>query len=341
MAKLADIDFEIRTLGKFFGVFLGVVILLFLIIKGGQIVKNVFFPSPPPPPEEKFGRLPPVSFPGQNPVNLEYRINTLTGKLPVLPDRVKVYKVAAPPVSLNALKNVRDRMKSIGYDQNETKVNEAVYSWSDKSGSSIQYNILNNSFKITSNVFDNPPTILTGQASTKDGAYDTTKIFVGSLGLTIDDIDPDKTKSTYLKIDNGQLVAASSQNDAQFIRIDLFQKDQDNRSIYFPGLTRSTMYFIYRDEGDIPSIVEAGFFHLPPDNKNFSDYGIKTADQAFSELQKGNAYIALHNPNENPVDITDVALGYYVGADDQTYLLPVIIFSSSSFTAYVNAIPSQ
>ena len=88
MARLADIDSQIRTLGKIAAVGAVALVLLFIVIMGGSFIKNTLFPTPPAPPEEKFGALPIVSFPGQDSKKLTYTISTLTGDIPTLPGRV-------------------------------------------------------------------------------------------------------------------------------------------------------------------------------------------------------------------------------------------------------------
>ena len=52
-------------------------------------MKALLFPTPPPPPGEKFGVLPPLDFPAQTPKKLSYNINTLTGTLPDLGNKIQ------------------------------------------------------------------------------------------------------------------------------------------------------------------------------------------------------------------------------------------------------------
>ncbi|HVZ12320.1 MAG TPA: hypothetical protein VG965_04795 [Patescibacteria group bacterium] len=345
MAKLADVTAEIRTIGKILGISLAIITVIFLFFKGGEIFKNVFFPTPPPPPAQKFGRLPQVAFPGNSPTGLTFRVNTLTGKLPAtgslpgeIPDRMKVYKVKPAVSSLVALDGVRNNLQDVGFDTNETKLSDSIYQWNNSTGTNIKYNIINNDFGISSSYLtDPPPAALFGVIAQKDGAYDSAIDFLQGINEDVSDLDQTKTTASYLKLDNGALVGASSLNDAQFIRVDLFQKSVDNYSIYYPGLTKSNMYFIYRNGDNGPSIVEALFTHSEVNSDESSDYPIKTADQAFEDLSHGNAYV-ITTQKSTSIDITDVSLGYYMGDEKQQYFLPIFVFKGDGFTAFVNAV---
>lgn len=339
MAKLADIDSEIRAISKLAGLAFVVVAAIFLFFKGGQIFKNIFFPTPPPPPEEKFGKLPTLAFPSQLPQEFTYRMNTLSGKLPTLPDRMKVYTINQTPASLVALTTVRTSLRNVGYSLNETKISEAVYKWNNSNNTTITYNTLNNNFRISSNFLSDPaPQRITGYAATSQGAYDEAIRFLESIGEETKDIDPTAARAIYLKIENGNLIGATSQNDAQFIRIDLYQKPLDKKSIYYSAQNQSPMYFIFKDEGGLPQIVDAAFFHYSA-SSNSSDYAIKTADQAFNDLKLGNAFVLSEKKKTGTIDITDVTLGYYIG-DNPEYFLPIIVFHGDGFLAFVNALSS-
>ncbi len=340
MAKLADIDSEIRVILKIAGIALVVVAAIFIFINGAQIFKNIFFPTPPPPPEEKFGKLPPLAFPSQSPQGFTYRINTLSGKLPALPDRMKVYKVNQVPASLVALTAVRESIRNVGYSQAETKISEAVYKWGNSNGTVITYNTVNNNFRISSNFLSAPaPQRITGSAATGSGAYDEATRFIQSIGGDVKDLDPTTVRAIYLKIENGSLIEATSQSDAQFIRVDLYQKPLDKRNIYYSAQNQSPMYFIFKDEGGLPQIVDGAFFHYSASSES-SEYAIKASDQAFNDLKLGNAFVLSEKRKDGPIDITDVTLGYYIG-DSPEYFLPIIVFHGDGFVAFVNALSSS
>lgn len=349
MAHLAQVASEVRIGLKLLAASLFVVAILFIFFKGGEIAKNLFFPTPPAPPEEKFGKLPPVTFPTQNPQDYEYRINTLTGGLPSFPEackpyknslycQMKVYKVKKREPSLVALKSARDKLQVIGYTENESRMSEEEYQWTNSEGKTIRMNILTGNFKIFSNFLGESSGSLTGEAVRKEGAFELVERLLENLDLETEDLDQETSTLTYLKLENGTLIKAQSRNVANFARLDLFQKNLDNYKIYYPGLTESLMYFIIKDGNSLSSLVETSFSHFTADSSNSSTYPIKTAEAAFEDLKQGNALVFANDKNVKLIDIIDVSLGYYMGGEDQQYFLPIVVFKGKGFTAYVQAV---
>lgn len=341
MAKLADITSETRILIKVVTGFLISIAALFIIVNVGQFVIKTFF-TPTPPPEHEFGKLPSIQFPKQTPPVLEYRINTLDGTLPIFPERMNVYQVKRSEPSIVSLQNARSVVRGGGYIHSETKINDAVYQWTDADGRRIEYNILTNNFKIGSNYAPSETATDFGTAlSTKEGAFETTTDFLGKLSDDTSDLDPEKTSLLYLKIDNGRIVQAESPNEAQYLRVDLFQSDLDKYEIFYPTPKQSTMYFVYTTQAGFPSISEANYVHYRTDKENVSDYYIKTAEEAFEDLKRGKAFVWIENTKNKIVDITEVSLGYYVGEQNQNFFIPIAVFKGNGFLAYVQAIPDD
>lgn len=333
MASLAQVTNEIRVLLKLLGITLAVVTILFIGYKGYDFYKTIS--TPPAPPEQKFGELPEIEFPTQSPANIDYRINTLTGQLPTFEDRIMVYKTVVKEPSLVALKEAREKAATADFTDGETKITDAIYQWSNREGQRIQLNILTGQFKITSNFINEPtPSEITGAAATKDGAFNIATEILTDLGEDITDLSLDNSKAKYLKLSGGNLLQTESQGEAQFLRLDIFQNKIDEIEVFYPSLSESPMNFILKSDG--PTIVDASFTHAAADLNNKSTYGIKTSEEAFEDLKKGNAYVMTGDISF--IDITDVRLGYYLGNEEQQYLLPVIVFEGNNFKAYVNAL---
>ncbi|MBF8250183.1 MAG: hypothetical protein HW400_784, partial [Candidatus Levybacteria bacterium] len=172
-------------------------------------------------------------------------------------------------------------------------------------------------------------------------SIDVAKSFLSSMSLFPQDIDENKNKTTSYSITGSSLVPAPKIPDTKIAKVDFFQKDINNLPIYYDKGISSTISFLVGKENNGLKIVNAHFFH-----KNISavssTYAIKTAGQAFSELQKGKAYIA--NKPDDTVEFTikKVFLGYYIGENQQDFLMPVVVFEGSdNFVAYVSAIKDE
>lgn len=343
MASLANITRESRIILKLLAATGAIIFIIFIAVNGVQIFQKVFFPPPPTPPKEEFGKLPKITFGVSSGLRPTFRINTVSGQLPTFPDRIDVYKILIPDPSLNALKNARENVGNARFEEQETKVTDTIYEWQNDKGIIIRYNIITNNFDIDSDLTGN--TYSTGEVfSRKDDAFRFVKNFLGNLNVSTDDIDPNQTKLTYYTINNRQLIEVPSQNQAQVLRVDLFQNNiSDNKlKIYYPNLDKSIMFFyiVVSPEDKRPEIAKGTFNHSVADLKLSSTYPIKSTTDAYKELQSGvNSLIIKADKNATSLDITDISLGYYIGREKQQYLLPVIIFQGRGFVAFVQAVP--
>jgi len=300
--------------------------------------------TPPPPPQASFGKLPPISFPNQIGENISYSLNTLTGFLPNFSDRAKVYKITLEPPTLLGLEKTRQKVSEIGFKSNGTQIAEDVYQWLDQNSSlqrKITMNIFSSDFTLSSPYLVAQSLQPFSVAGEENRAVDVARSFLSNMSLFPNDIDENKTKTILYSIEGGALVQTSKISNAKIIRVGFFQKDLDGMPIYYDKGISSTIDFLVGKENNQLEVVDVRFFH-----KNISEisstYAIKTAGQAFSELQKGKAYIAYKPADTVEFTIKKVFLGYYIGEDEQEFLMPIIVFEGSDgFIAYVSAVRDE
>lgn len=338
--SLAQITREIRISSKIIGALLGVGIIIFLFFQGGIFIQKVFFPEPPAPPEEKFGKLPEIIFPETSNPSSEYRVNTVSGKLPFFSDRIRVYKLAQNEASITALKTARDDAFKMGFIDNQTAVTTSSYSWTNPETQSIlTLNIISHNFTITSDLSSNP-LFATGQTLTQENAIENTTQIIKTLGANTEDIDFSKTQVANFAIQNGAFTNSDPLLQEQATKITLFQNPVDKIPIYYPIYNDSILFFYLSFINGKTEVVEASYIHKYPNLSESSTYPLKSTTQAFEELKKGNGFIV--NPTtDDIIDITDVSLGYYIDeSPDQKFLMPIIVFKGkNNFEAYVQATP--
>lgn len=342
MATLPKVTRNIRTSLKVGGVFSVFLLASILTLKLVQFIKEKYYPPPAPPIAQKFGMLPRVSFPPQLPTQLKFSVNTVSGTLPVFPDRIKVYKIKQKEQKLLDLLNARALLAAIHFTKKERQVFDTLYEWHHRSmeNTFIRYDILSRNFSFHSDYMKDPLVVETPSLPNDMNIYKKTVFdFLARLGIDGSDIDPDKTLFTYLKLVKNNLVQTKDIKDAQLVRVDLFQKPVNEKPIFYQSLTRSNMYFLLGSSGTtLPKIVEAYFTHLVPDEVDFAEYPLKPSHLAYQDLVQGKAYI-MNFGRLNQIEITDVSFGYYIGSDEQTYLMPVVVFDGRGFKAFVHAIP--
>ena len=329
----------------FYGGLIGVGILFaFFIVPG--ILKSLT-PKKIPPPTVSFGKLPPVAFPQQTtttPVTEKYSINTVSGLLPILPDRATIYPMVQYQSDLLDLDKAKALVSTGDFPNPPQALSETLYEWDSPNApfKILQYNILTHDFTLTSSYITDPIAIAANNLGDQNAAVSIAKNFLASFNAYTSDIDETKTKTTLYSI-NGetqQLQPAISLSTTQIMQVDFFQQDVNKLPIYYPDAPHSLITTIVAMTNTGEQVVQATVVHKAITDQS-GTYPIKTAQQAFQELQtaSSSAYIAAPaNPPMNPVIIRDVSLGYYMGKDS-TYLMPIIIFQGDNgFFAYVSAV---
>jgi len=341
MANLVKVTKETRIFLKVGGIVLGTFLLIYLGLKSTSIIQNLFFPKPPPPPKQGFGKLPHLSFPSKGTTGVQFRINTIDGQLPKLIDRINVYRLISPEADLLALKNAKNTLSSVNFVENQVKLSDTLYQWSQTStGVIIQYDIVTKNFTITSNYLTNSSLLTTNLIPNEENIKAGLIAFLASINADTKDIDFDNSTVDFLQLKEGTLIQSGNLGDAKFAKITLFQFPIDKIPIIYDTPTDSVLNFTVSYPAGNLQIVDGQFLHHQPDLQNKSDYPIKTATQAFEDLKNGKAYTI--NPlNLTNVDITNVQVRYYLDKNTNDYLLPVIIFTGINFTAYVDAIPNE
>jgi len=339
MPTLHDTTDGIKRIGKWGGIGVGGILLLILLFQGGSFLIKTFFPKPAPPPQQAFGKLPSIIFPEdiiKPPTS--YQLDTISGNLGQFSDRSNVYKTVAPVPTLLDLQRTRAGLSSTSFITNETYINDTQYSWNDRRrpDKKIKINIISSDFTITSNYLlypDIQASTLIDQTSSIAVATD----FLTSLGLYPLDFDPIKTTTQLLALQGTSLFAASSIANAQLVRLDLFQNDLDRLPIMYPHPPNSPFYFLIGGS-NTDEILEANFSHQTISTES-STYPIITAEAAYEQLKKGDAYFASYFGTSTDISIKNVYLGYFLSETKQDFVMPIYVFEGKDgFFAYVSAI---
>lgn len=336
MASLAFVTKEMRSIIKYGAIGLAGLFALIIAFQALFFLKELIFPSKPPPPKQEFGKLPRL-FTTQVQNNIEYKVNTVDGTLPVLPDRMQVYKIEQFAPDLLALENAKRTLRSANFNSDPIKISNTIYQWTNSNGINVQYDIITRNFTVASNFRDNPNMASSITLPGPDVIKNNVRNFLNNFSANVDDVDFENSNVTYLELRDKELVGAANLGSARLARVDLRQNSIDDTQIVYASPTESNLSFVVAYPGGNATIVEGNYYHYRPLTEEKSDYPIKTADQALLDLQSGKAVI--FNPtNKSTVDITDVQVKYYLDKNTKEYLEPIIVFSGIGFTAYVDAI---
>jgi len=338
MATLATTTRNLRELLKVGGIGLIILLVIVWIFRLAFYIKDTYFPSPEVP-NYNLGVLPKLPFKTPTDQKITYKINTISGELSVFPKLISVYRLQTHETDLLTLRYVRERLRRVGFTNNETKVDEVLYQWHDFNVPDrvITYNILNGNFDISSNYVTNPQNLGVGILEPPTEIIGVVTRFLETMGENIEDIDIQNSEITFLKINNFTLVPAHSLQEAQVVRVTLKQKNINELPVMYKNNNSSDMRFYLGKQGQGLEIIGAFFKHRVVNLNESGTYPILTAQQAFEELQKGNALLTDYNGSQN-INITNVYLAYYMGDETDEYALPIIVFEGINFRAYVPAI---
>lgn len=256
----------------------------------------------------------------------------------------------------------------------EKQLADPFYEWDESKDFSRQiiFDINSYNFKMTSQFLQRLVVLSAQHLSDEVSAIDTVKKFLTTAALMPGDLDFTKSSTknnpdslfTFPQLFSIQttpegniLVPTTSLSKAHVIRVDLYQKDLEydlktgeaeeykptikiKLPIVYPNPPYSTMSFWVASGQQEAQVVQSFFTHQKPDLKDASaTYKLKTVRSAYDELIGGNAYIASYSGGDNNILIKNVRLAYYLGENEQGYLMPVYVFEGNSgFFAFVSAL---
>lgn len=343
MASLTQVAITTRKVVRF-----SIYFIIFLIV--GRVLLGfavgIFqkvFPAAPPPPTLSFGKLPKLPFPEKKDLpTLSYTLETPEGGLPAFSTQAKVYFMPVPRADLLALDNAKQKAIGLGFSGDIKQISDSVYRFSSSDKlSTLEINIFTGTFSLGYDLnSDVSPLAL--KPPVADEAGNIAKNFLNSASLLPDDLIGPVTQE-YLKIQNKQLVSAISLSEANLIKINLFRKDYDKLPSVTANPNTANVWFIISGSQDRgKQIVGAQYYYYAVDETQFATYPIKTADQAFKDLQAGKGYIAnLGQNTSGKITIRRVYLAYFDPSVSAAFYQPVVVFEGDNgFAAYVPAVTS-
>ncbi len=307
-------------------------------------MKELFFPTPQEPPTVKFGKLPKLEFPpNTNQKPFTYKINTLTGTLPALKDRLAVHKIVQPEPTLLSLKRAQNALGSVGFRTQPIQLSDKSYQWTanDPPYKKIVFDIVSFNFTLSSNYINDPDTLTAKDLPTEAGATEKAFEFLQNIEVFPTDIDQEKTKTKLFAIQNGILTPATSLSNAHVIRVDLFQKNVNDVPILYENPDQSPMYLLVVSTLRGAEVVAGEFYHYDIMEES-ATYPIYTTEQALDQLRKGKAYISSYNGDANEIAIHNMYPAYFLAKENNEFLLPIIVFEGNDeFSAYLPAITDE
>ena len=302
---------------------------------------QVYLPSRPvveEKPDQKFSQLPHLSI-KQNAADsksFNYKLDTDTGALPdKIPKLFKVYSIAQLATDLLALDRAKSLASLVGFNKGSQSVSATQYKFFDQNGGELSINLDTGNFSMSRPIATDSAVSVETRESFQDSEKlaDDLKGYLSNKGLLKDSLRNGRTKVLYDR----------SQGDPNKAMIHLWQEDVDEIPIVTPTFSEGLVKGLvtnFRDENRRYVFLDYTFW--PIDLQNFSTYPLKTADEAYSDLQKGNSLVPFATAKAGSfVSITKVYLAYFLSDEYIPYLQPVYVFEGPEFVGYVAAVRGE
>lgn len=306
---------------------------------GYRIYKTYYYQAPPPPEEQpttKFGTLPKPNLPeSSSSATLTYSLDTQTGSFPNFPKLAKVYFVPQLGTTLLAPEKVQKLATILGFPNGPTVESVTQYHFTDSNGGKLTIDLNSANFS-----FDRPATnsaqLSQPTLDNQDKIISDFKTYLTNKNLLQDSLSNGRGAVTY---------NSSSQNTSDHALVTIWPQDlesQTSKSLKLPILTPSynqglISATVTKASQEMFKYVSVDFTFWNADPNSASTYPLKKVDQAYSELQKGIAFI-VQKPDKQPISVSKIYLAYLETKDYSPYIQPIYVFEGPDFDAYVPAI---
>lgn len=331
------------------GVKITIITLISLIVGRVLLTATVNYwvathPPAPPPPTVGFGQLPPLRFPTQTSQDKpqQYQLQMATGNFPRFPDRAKVFLMPQSAPSLLADQRAKEIGANLGFTSIPNALNDRTYRWTKSTPleETLNLDIQDYTFSLTTNYLSKPELLAQNNLPIESAATQAVKSFVGSTQPLGDDIATVSGTVSYLKAVGGQVTAAVSFSDADFLKVDLNRAPIDNRwqtytSDGVSGIIQAIVSGSFQGKDQLMQVIDN--YH-PVDYSQVQTYPLMSVTSAWQALQAGAGYIAQKGTASTAV-IRQVSLGYYDDDQDQPYFQPIYVFTGDNgFIGFVPAV---
>ena len=340
MATLTEISFYSRQAIKWGIVGIVIIAIIPFAYRAGKGIYLRLRPPPPPPPTVRYGKLPKIEFPEVAASGSStYKLETIEGGLPKLVTVGNVYVVGINKSRLLELERAKAKAKTLGFTNEPIRVDDQTYRFVHPIlRATFTVNLLSGGFKYRYDFLQDKSVFEPENLPSIEQAGAEAKNFLQSLGLLPADLASGAARSTYLIATySGEMKAAPSYSEANFVRTDLYRADKDKLRFVTVGGDTSPVNMLFSGAKERNKrIVSADYQYSTILGNDLATYPLKSVDQAWSELTQGVGFVTKDYPE---VTIRRVSLAYFESDKPQQFIQPVFVFEGDGgFVGYVSAV---
>ncbi|GEM_PF-2926283 len=336
MSSLTEAASFSRKAFKWVLVSIGVLLFLVVLFLVGKAIWKAVFPPSPTPPTIAFDKLPVFDLSeGIKNTGIEFRIETITGDLPVLSSRAKVFRISEGDTTFGRIEKIKTLAAGLGFGKNPRVVGDNLYEFVDSrdEGRVFSIDIMDLNFNLESQFYNDTSVIGRSPGSEKDAIENTYNLFK-QYNFDPKNFPENKATTRTLRIDGNKLVEVPSLSGASLIEVSFSRSEIDKLEVITPRQNLATAQALVAAS----KIVSAKLGKQDIELNKFATYPLKGTQAAFNDLKAGKGAFN-KEIGEGAFPIREVTIGYIEGVKHQDYLQPVYLFKSDSgLIAYVNAV---
>lgn len=348
MATLTETAYLTKRFLKLFAIF----VVAFFVVSGiWGSVKSIWTKSHPPAPAAPtvaFGKLPKIIFKegADDLPKLTFKLETVDGNLPKLTNIEKVYFIPLPSSNLLDFERANQKAKKMGFTREPQAVSEILYRWSTEAtpSTTLEININLNNFRLGYDFATDTELLINKNLPSNQQAAQEAKTFLANNDFLPEDLGSGTATFDYLKFMPPKLEWAPSISEADFVRVNLFRANIDEKPLLPPNPKNSLVSFLFSGSRSTSRrIVEVNYRYLPIDKEISSTYPLRPVEDAWEDLKAQKGYIAnLGNNQEDKITIRKIYLAYFEPEIPQHYLQPIYVFEGDAeFYGYVPAVDTN
>lgn len=340
MISLTELVFLFKKSKKKIAVFCGIFIFFILILSFQKAIIKAIFPPKPPGETVAFGTLPSFDLSGgvKQMRTIEFRLQTITGNLPSLPKRAKVFAFAQKIPSFASEQVMKDKVRSLGFNDSPSDISGSTFVFlpRDKTDerTNIKLDILSGTFLLGSTI---KPEMAGERLADLANPLNKAHNFFSVMGLDFFQFPKEKAVSKMLKFEDGSLVESDALINTDFLEVDYYFTEIDGLPTTYLKKGGSPVFTIVSNDKVIYAKKEIRDIEL----FRFATYPLKTIASAWDELKSGKGYFN-SDPGTSSIDIRDIKLGYVIDTKFDRYLQPVYLFmGDNNFVAFIPAVDDK
>lgn len=366
---VATIVFKRMLVG--FGIFVILyLIFVFALIPATKVTYALLFPKKDLP-NTAYGILPALEFTEaaiSNKTSITYELNTTTGKLPTLPNKIKIYKYETPTFSYQSGKTARDDAGVLGFLDSDlvSDLKGDIYSWKNNTTKgTLDIKISTKELKLeTPSLRSFEDKYIPGTINSMNAQAEAATLFT-RLNRFDALYQKGKFKVVLGQFSGNKLVTTSLPSAAQIAKVDLY-RSIDATPILGPnpgeGLLSVTLRSVSKDKELYLNYPFVKAYYWKIDEESNATYPLLPISVAWQAVSAGNGVIAEITPKDknpfepytattvNKIIVNDVYIAYFDDIKPQKYLQPIYVFEgnyttgnaqSGTATVYYPAVQGQ